>query len=234
MSPILQLEDLCVRYSDGIEALRGVSLAIEAGERVALLGPNGAGKTSLLLAVMNAVPWTGRIVVDGIELSRRTAEEVRGRCGVTFQSADDQLFMPTLLDDTAFGPLNQGLPPSEAAAAARSAIGAVGLAGLENRPPHHLSAGQKRAATIATILSMKVQILLLDEPAANLDFRSRSTLIGLLKGRPEAMLVATHDLNLVGQLCPRAVVLNDGLLAAQGPAEELLGDSAKLSSLGIG
>ena len=145
MPNVLEIENLCVRYGDGVDALRGVSLALAAGERVGLIGPNGAGKSTLLLAILRGVPASGRVVVDGVELSGRTVGDVRGRCGMTFQDADDQLFMPTLLDDVAFGPLNQGRPPEEARALAQAAMAAVGLAGLDGRSAHHLSGGQKRA-----------------------------------------------------------------------------------------
>ena len=227
---ILQIEDLSVRYPDGTVALRGASLSVAEGQRVALIGPNGAGKTSLLLAILRGVDHTGRIVVDGVELSRRSVEQVRSRCGMTFQNPDDQLFMPTLLDDVAFGPLNQLNDPAEAEARARAAIAAVGLAGLESRSAHHLSGGQKRNAALATVLSMQVKLLLLDEPGANLDHRSRGRLIDILKRRGEAMLLATHDLGMVAELCERVAVLDEGRIVACRPAREVLDDSALLSA----
>lgn len=234
MGNVLEIRELAVRYHDGTEALRGVDLTVTAGERVGLIGPNGAGKTSLLLAVMRGVPFDGTIRVDGIELTRRRAAEVRGRCGMTFQTADDQLFMPTLMDDVVFGPLNQGLPPDQAGAAATAAIAAVGLSGLEHRPAHHLSGGQKRAASLATILSMSVKLLLLDEPASNLDFRSRKRLLEILASRGEAMVLATHDLAMVAELCSRVVVLDEGHMAADGPAGTILNDRAMLAAHGLG
>jgi len=233
MSNVLEIQDLFVRYGDGTEALRGVSMSVAAGQRVALIGPNGAGKTSLLLAILRGVEFAGRVVVDGLELSRRAADEVRGRCGMTFQDADDQLFMPTLLDDVAFGPLNQGRTPPQAEALARAAIAAVGLAGLEGRSAHHLSGGQKRCASLATILSMQVKLLLLDEPGANLDFRSRVRLIELLAQRSEAVLLATHDLDMVRRLCPQVVLLDGGRVAASGPTQQILSDSSLLSAHGL-
>ena len=233
MGNVLEIRGLIVRYPDGTEALHGVDLTVARGQRVGLIGPNGAGKTSLLLAVMRGVPFEGTIVVDGVELSRRQAAQVRSRCGMTFQNADDQLFMPTLLDDVAFGPLNQGLPADQAAAAATAAIAAVGLAGLEHRPAHHLSGGEMRAASLATILSMNVKLLLLDEPASNLDFRSRRRLLEILTGRSEAMVLATHDLDLVARLCSRVVVLDDGRIAADGPAGAILNDRALLAAHGL-
>jgi len=230
---ILEIENVSVTYPDGAEALDGISLAVEPGGRVGLIGPNGAGKTSLLLAIMRAVSFEGRIVVDGVAVARRTADETRSRCGMTFQDADDQLFMPTLLDDVAFGPLNQDCDAETARERARQAIAAVGLAGLEERSAHHLSGGQKRSAALATILSMQVKMLLLDEPGANLDFRSRRRLIELLGSREEALLLATHDLDMVAQLCRRVIVLDDGQVRADGPAGEVLGDRNLLAAHGL-
>ena len=234
IEPLLDISELSVTYTDGATALRGVALSVAAGERVALIGPNGAGKTSLMLAIMNAVPWRGQIRVDGIDLSRRTENQARSRCGMTFQNADDQLFMPSLLEDVAFGPLNQGLPPHEADALARQAIAAVGLSGLEDRPGHHMSGGQKRSASLATILAMQAKLLLLDEPGSNLDHRSRARLIQLLASRGEAMLLATHDLDMVRRLCNRCVLLDEGSLIADSPTADLLADASLLEQHGVG
>ncbi|HUU23724.1 MAG TPA: ABC transporter ATP-binding protein [Phycisphaerae bacterium] len=233
MPELLEIEDLFVSYPDGAEAIRGASLAMGAGSRVGLIGPNGAGKTSLLLAILRGVESRGRIVVDGVELGRRTADEVRSRCGMTFQNPDDQLFMPTLLDDAAFGPLNQGCDAGTAQARAREAIAAVGLEGIEERSAHHLSGGQKRGAALATILSMRVKLLLLDEPGASLDVRSRRRLTEILRGRGEAILLATHDLEMVGELCERAVLLDEGRIVADGATSQILGDAALLREHGI-
>ena len=230
---VLRIDGLQVHYADGVHALRGVSLAVAPAERVGLVGPNGAGKTTLMLAVMNAVRFTGRIVVDGIEVSKRTEHEARSRCGMIFQEAEDHLFMPTLLDDVAFGPLNQGCDAAEAERRASESIAQVGLAGLEHRSAHHMSGGQKRAAALATVLSMQVKLLLLDEPGANLDGRSRRRLIEILDGRREAMLLATHDLPMIRRLCSRIILLDQGQVIADRPAPQLLDDTPLLQTYGL-
>jgi len=233
MDQILNITDLWVSHHDGTQALRGVDLELPAGSRLGLVGPNGAGKTSLLLAVMGALPFRGRIAVDGLTLNGRNTGQIRSRCGMTFQDAEDQLFMPTLLDDVAFGPLNQGLSPDQANAHSDLAIGAVGLAGLEGRCAHHLSGGQKRCAALATVLSMRVKLLLLDEPGANLDHRSRGRIIQLLAGRPESMVLASHDLDMISILCDLVAVLDDGKVVAAGPAGRILSDESLLRDHGL-
>ena len=230
---VLRIEDLRVRYADGVEAIRGVWLSVQPSERVGLIGPNGAGKTTLMLATMNAVRFSGRIVVDAVEVGRKTETQARSRCGMTFQDAEDHLFMPTLLDDVAFGPLNQGCDPGEAQRRALDAIAQVGLAGLERRSAHHMSGGQKRAAALATVLAMQVKLLLLDEPAANLDCRSRRRLMEILDRRSEALLLATHDLPLIRQLCSRAILIDEGRVVADRPTADLLADAALLTAHGL-
>jgi cobalt/nickel transport system ATP-binding protein len=230
---LLQVQGLHVHYADGVNALRDASLTVNSGERVALIGPNGAGKTTLMLAIMNAVRFSGRIAVDCIEVSKRTEQETRSRCGMVFQDAEDHLFMPTLLDDVAFGPLNQGCGADEAKRRADEAIAKVGLTGLEQRSAHHMSGGQKRAASLATVISMQVKLLLLDEPGANLDGRSRRRLIEILDARTEAMLLATHDLPLVRRLCSRVILVDQGLVIADRPATDILADTALLREHGV-
>ena len=233
MNELLSIRQLEVTHHDQTVALRGVDLGVEPGRRVALIGPNGAGKTSLMLAVMGALPFAGRVVVDGLELGKRTLDAVRSRCGMIFQDAGDQLFMATLLEDVAFGPLNHGQEPAEAVHTAEHALEAVGLEHLGARSPHHLSGGQMRCAALATVLAMNVKLLLLDEPGANLDARSRRRLIELLAGRDEAMLLATHDLDMVGRLCERTVVLDDGRVVADGPTDAILGNRSLMEAHGL-
>jgi len=230
---LLQVDELHVRYADDVTALCGVSLKLTPSERVGLIGPNGAGKTTLMLSIMNAVRFTGRIAVDGVKVSKKTEHETRSRCGMIFQDAEDHLFMPTLLDDVAFGPLNQGCHAKEAQRLAVEAISQVGLSGLEQRSAHHMSGGQKRAAALATVLSMRVKLLLLDEPGANLDNRSRRRLIEILDGRTEAMLLATHDLPLVRHLCSRVILMDRGQIVADRPTPNVLDDTALLIAHGL-
>jgi cobalt/nickel transport system ATP-binding protein len=232
-SALLRVDDVHVHYADGVDALRGVSLVVRPGERVGLVGPNGAGKTTLMLSIMNAVRFIGRIVVDGIEVGKKTEHEARSRCGMIFQDAEDHLFMPTLLDDVAFGPLNQGCAAGEAQRRAVEAIGQVGLTGLEQRSAHHMSGGQKRAAALATVLSMQVKLLLLDEPGANLDCRSRRRMIEIIEGRSEAMLLATHDLPMIRRLASRVILMDEGKIIADRPTAELLADAALLKTHGV-
>ena len=230
---LLQVHDLHVRYADGVDALRGVSLTIYPSERVGLIGPNGAGKTTLMLSIMNAVRFTGRIVIDAVEVSKNTEYVTRSRCGMIFQDAEDHLFMPTLMDDVAFGPLNQGCNPDEARRRAQEAIDKVELTGLEQRSAHHMSGGQKRAASLATVISMQVKLLLLDEPGANLDGRSRRRLMEILHARTEAMLLATHDLPMIRRLCSRVILMDEGQIIADRPADDILADTALLGDHGL-
>jgi cobalt/nickel transport system ATP-binding protein len=230
---LLQIENVCVEYADGVAAIRGMSLQLAPSERVALIGPNGAGKTTLMLAIMNAVRFSGQITVDGVGVSKATEQATRSKCGMVFQDAEDHLFMPTLLDDVAFGPLNQGFSVDEVHRRAAEAIAQVGLSGLERRSAHHMSGGQQRAAALATVLAMRVKLLLLDEPGANLDNRSRRRLIEILDARTEALLLATHDLPLVRRLCSRAILLDEGLIIADRPVGNLLDDRQLLVAHGL-
>jgi len=230
---LLQVDELHVKYADDVAALCGISLKLDPLERVGLIGPNGAGKTTLMLAIMNAVRFAGRIAVDGVEVSRRTEQEARSRCGMIFQDAEDHLFMPTLLDDVAFGPLNQGSPAQEAQQLSLEVISQVGLSGLEQRSAHHMSGGQKRAAALATVLAMRVKLLLLDEPGANLDHRSRRRLIEILDQRTEAMLLATHDLPLVRHLCSRVILMDQGEIIADRPVSDMMDDTSLLVAHGL-
>jgi cobalt/nickel transport system ATP-binding protein len=229
--PSLLVEDLAFAYPDGHQALFGVDLRVERGERVALLGPNGAGKTTLVLHLNGILTGgRGRVSVAGLPVQKRHLTEVRRRVGIVFQDPDDQLFMPTVGEDVAFGPRNLGLPEPEVAARVDEALRQVGMAGSADRPPHHLSFGQRRRVAVATVLSMHPEVLVLDEPSSNLDPAGRRELAEVLAGLPVTMLMVTHDLPYALQLCPRSVVLDGGVVVADGPTREVLADADLLAA----
>jgi len=231
--PVLELADVRYRYPTGPEALRGVTLSVAPGERVGLVGPNGAGKSTLLLALAGFVPAEGLIRVAGHTLTRGTARDVRRHLGLVFQDADDQLFMPRVIDDIAFGPVTMGLALDEVQVRVHEALHAVDLEGYETRAPYHLSVGEKRRAALATVLAMRPQILALDEPSANLDPRARRRLIELLGSLTSTLLVVGHDLDLILEVCQRTVIIDAGRVAADGASAGILSNRELLESHGL-
>lgn len=230
----LCVHDVSYAYPDGHQALRGVSLALEPGEKVALVGPNGAGKSTLLVHLNGIIErQSGEIIVEGIRLERKTAGRVRALVGLVFQSPDDQLFSPTVFDDVAFGPIYQGLPAVEVEQRVNEALRMVHMEDYAQRVSHHLSTGEKKRIAIATVLSMKPALLVLDEPTAGLDPRARRALIELLRELPQTMIVATHDLPMVKELLPRTIIMDGGRIAADGPTAGILGDDALLHAHGL-
>jgi len=228
--PVIELKGVAFAYPDGHQALFGVELHIHPGERVALLGPNGAGKTTLILHLNGILrPGLGSVTVSGLPVTDATVGEVRRRVGIVFQDPDDQLFMPTVRDDVAFGPANLGLSGPELDARVQSALEVVGMSEFADRPPHHLSFGQRRRVAIATVLAMEPEILVLDEPSSNLDPTSRRELAEILESLPVTILLVTHDLPYAAQLCERAVVLHDGVIAVEGPTIEVLSDAETMA-----
>jgi len=229
--PSLVVDDLAFAYPDGHQALFGVDLRLEPGERVALLGPNGAGKTTLVMHLNGILRGgRGRVEVAGLPVEDRTLQEVRRRVGIVFQDPDDQLFMPTVADDVAFGPRNLGLPETEVAQRVADALAAVDMADAADRPPHHLSFGQRRRVAVATVLSMRPEVLVLDEPSSNLDPAGRRELAEVLQALSVTLLMVTHDLPYALQLCPRSVVLDAGVVVADGPTRDLLADRELLAA----
>lgn len=223
--PALEVSGLAFAYPDGHQALHGVNLRVEAGERVALLGPNGAGKTTLVLHLNGILtPGLGQVRVGGLTVAKPHLAEIRRRVGVVFQDPDDQLFMPTVGEDVAFGPANFGVPPAELPARVRTALAAVDMADHQDRSPMHLSGGQRRRVALATVLACDPEILVLDEPSSNLDPVARRELAEVLLRLGRTMLMVTHDLPYALQLCPRSVVIDDGVVVADGPTEQLLAD----------
>ncbi len=231
----VRISNLCHTYPDGRAALAGVGFAVAVGERVALVGPNGAGKTTLFLRLCGILPGKpGEASVAGLDPADPAhRRKLPAAVGVVFQNPDDQLFSATVLEDVAFGPLNLGACPAEARDRAGEALRRVGLAGAGDRPPHKLSGGEKRRAALAGVLAMRPEVLLLDEPSMFLDPRGRRELIRLLTDLPGTMVVATHDLDLVLDLCPRVIVLDGGRVVADGPAAELLADPGLMEKHGL-
>jgi cobalt/nickel transport system ATP-binding protein len=229
--PTIALSGVAFAYPDGRRALDGIDLHIHPGERVALLGPNGAGKTTLVLHLNGILlPQRGTVEVAGIPVTREHFVEVRRRVGLVFQDPDDQVFMPTVHEDVAFGPANLGLRGAELEARVQAALTAVGMQDRARRAPHHLSYGERRLVAIATVLAMEPEILVLDEPSANLDPAGRRELAGVLHRLGLTMLMVTHDLPYALQLCDRAVVLSAGRIAADGPIEEVLADAPLMAA----
>lgn len=226
-TPVIDVRGVAFAYPGGHQSLFGVDLHVHAGERVALLGPNGAGKTTLVLHLNGILtPGLGTVAVGGLPVVKENLTEVRRRVGIVFQDPDDQLFMPTVRDDVAFGPRNLGLRGAELDARVEEALRAVDVLDLIDRAPHHLSFGQRRRVAVATVLAMRPDILVLDEPSSNLDPSSRRELAEILAGLDITMLMVTHDLPYAAQLCERSVVLSAGVVVADGPTLTILGDEA--------
>lgn len=221
----LAVTDVSFSYPDGHAVLNQVSLSVAPGERVALLGPNGAGKTTLALHLNGVLELqSGSITVGGLDLEQRHLTEIRRRVGLVFQNADDQLFMPTVHEDVAFGPANLGLPAHEQERRVALALDAIDAADLGPRAPHHLSGGEKRRVALATVLSMGPDLLVLDEPTGGLDPTGRRELAQLLGSLAHTQLIITHDLPFALELCPRSLVFSDGAVVADGPTADLMAD----------
>jgi cobalt/nickel transport system ATP-binding protein len=231
---LVEVEHLHYRYPDGYEALRGIELRVEAGEKVALVGPNGAGKSTLLLHLNGTNrPSHGSVRIGGHGIDASSIRRVRAEVGLVFQDPDDQLFSPTVFDDVAFGPLHMGMADSDIHDRVEEALAAVGMSGFERRLPHHLSLGQRKRVALATVLSMSPSVLVFDEPSAGLDPRGRRQLIELIRSLTQTVLVATHDMRLVAEILPRTVVMDGGLVVADGATDGVLADEALLERHGL-
>jgi len=233
MTKAIEIENFSYHYPDGTAAVSDITLSIEAGERVALIGPNGAGKSTLLLAMAGFVNGTGKVLIEGLEISRKNLKEIRTLIGSCLENPEDQLFMPTLFDDVAFGPLNMGLDSEQVKARVTEALGIVGLAGMADKAPHHLSAGQKRAAAIATVLSMSPEIITLDEPDGSLDPRNRNNLIKLLGSLSQTLIIATCNMNFAAALADRVILLDKGCIVADGDCNKIMADSRLMADHGL-
>ena len=222
----IEFKKVSYAYPNGYEALHDVSFRITHGEKVALMGLNGAGKSTLLLHINGLLmPQSGEVNIGGIPVTKKTLRLVRQSVGMVFQNPDDQLFMPTVEEDVAFGPVNMGLPTEDIERRVEQALRRVDAIELRKRAPYQLSGGQKRRVAIATVLSMEPNILVLDEPS-NLDWKARRALIDILKDFRHTCLIATHDLALIEEMCPRAIVLDGGRIVADNTTEHILSDPA--------
>jgi cobalt/nickel transport system ATP-binding protein len=229
----IEINSLSFSYPDGHKALTGVSLHIAPCEKVALVGPNGAGKSTVILHLNGILNGEGAVRVCGLPVNQKNMGRIRAMVGLVFQNPDDQLFSPTVYDDVAFGPLYQGLAAGEVGQRVEEALSAVGMSDYARRVSHHLSMGEKKRIAIATVLSMKPEVLVLDEPTAGLDPRSRRALINLLAELPLTMLVSTHDMLMVRDLFPRMVIMDEGCIVADGPTEVLMDDAGLLEAHGL-
>ena len=230
MTPAVRVQSLRHVYPDGHRALDGVDLTVGTGERVAVLGPNGAGKTSLMLHLNGVLTASsGTVEINGITIARRNLRAIRQLVGVVFQDPDDQLFMPTVAQDVAFGPANFGVGGADLAERVTAALAAVSLADQAERSPAHLSAGQRRRAALATVLACRPDVLVLDEPSANLDPLGRRELAETLMTLQTTLLIVTHDLPYAAQLCDRAIVMDAGAVVADGAIGSVLADAELLA-----
>ncbi len=227
--PTIAVDGLGFSYPDGTNALRNIDLHIHPGERVALLGPNGAGKTTFILHLNGIhMPQQGTVAVSGLQLTDDNVMEIRRRVGIVFQDPDDQLFMPTVRDDIEFGPRNLGFTGAELEERVGYAVAAMEVGDLVDRPPNHLSFGQKRRVAIAGVLAMEPSILVLDEPTSNLDPASRRELAEALKKLDTTQLIVTHDIPFAYEMCDRSVVMDGGEVVTIAPTGELLADEQLL------
>ncbi|MZP31002.1 ATP-binding cassette domain-containing protein [Heliobacterium undosum] len=230
----LEVKDLHYTYPDGHQAIKGLSFHIHPGESVAVIGGNGAGKTTLLLLLMGLLwPTRGEIVVEDMAVTKKTLPLIRQRMGMVFQDPDDQLFMTTVYDDVAFGPRNSKLDETEVEKRVEAALAAVGIAHLKDRAPFKLSGGEKRAAAIASVLSMGPRILVMDEPTAALDPKSRRRFMDLLGSFPHTKIITSHDLDMVYERCDRTIVVQNGQIIADGPTKTLLLDAKLMEESGL-
>ncbi len=237
MSPAIEVADLRYRYPDGSEALRGIGFTVAEGECVGLVGPNGSGKSTLLLHLNGVLPDTidsgTTVKIHGRNVTRANVGTIRREVGLLFQDPDDQLFCPTVFEDVAFGPRQFGFPDEVVKSSVDRALSQTGLEGFGKRSPHHLSIGEKRRVCLAGVLACDPKVLALDEPTSNLDPRGKRNLHDILRSLPVTKIIATHDLEMVVELCPRTIVLDKGLIVADGSTGEVLGNEELMLRHGL-
>jgi cobalt/nickel transport system ATP-binding protein len=231
--PALELDNIGFSYPDGRVALKGITLSVAAGEKLAVVGPNGAGKSTLLMTLNGLNEPSGSLSIAGLPLITKNLPEIRRLVGLVFQDPDDQLFMPTVFEDVAFGPINMGLDEHEVVHSVAYALAMVGMEGFAERLSHHLSFGEKKLVSMASVLAMDPKILVMDEPTANLDPRAKRHLVGILKELPLTLIISTHDMNVAYELADRVAVIYKSELVAVGPADRILTDEPSLLEYGL-
>lgn len=233
MSKAIEIKNFTYKYPDGTTALKDINLTIEEKQKVVLIGPNGAGKSTLMLAMAGFAKGQGQISIKGIPLEKKNLKKIRTVIGCCFENPDDQLFMPTLFDDVAFGPLNMGFDAEQVKTRVAQALQTVGLEDMAEKAPHHLSAGQKRAASIATVLSMSPEIIVFDEPDGSLDPRNRQKLVTLLKNLPQTLIIATCNMNFAAAVSDRAILIDKGQVIADGDVHSIMSDTKLMAESGL-
>ncbi|PKL49076.1 MAG: cobalt ABC transporter ATP-binding protein [Planctomycetes bacterium HGW-Planctomycetes-1] len=233
MAKTIEIKNFSYKYPDGTVALSDINLSIEEKQKVVLIGPNGAGKSTLMLAMAGFATGQGEIIVKGLKVEKKSLKKIRTVIGCCFENPDDQLFMPTLFDDIAFGPLNMGFNAEQVKIRVTQALRTVGMEAMAEKAPHHLSAGQKRAAAIATVLSMSPEIIALDEPDGSLDPRNREKLVVLLKNLSQTLIIATCNMNFAAAIGDRAVLVDKGRIIADGDAKEIMFDTKLMTEYGL-
>ena len=230
----IEAKDLSFDYPDGTHAVNDVSFLISHGESVGILGANGAGKSTLMLLLMGVLfSKEGGVYIADVKLDKKSAPKIRPHLGFVFQNPDDQLFMNTIYEDVAFGPLNLMLDRSEVEKRVNDAITRMGIESLKDRPPYHCSGGEKRAAAIAGVLAMQPDILVMDEPTGGLDPKARRSMIELLKSFTHTKIIASHDIDMVYEVCGRVMILQNGSIKADGPTADIVSDAAKMDEYGL-
>ena len=233
MAKAVEIIDYSFHYPDGTSALSDINLVIEHGRKAVLIGPNGAGKSTLLLAMGGFITGSGKVFIDGTEVNKSNTKKIRRTIGSCLENPDDQLFMPTVFDDVAFGPLNMGLDNEQIKERVEKSLQTVGLGGMAGKGPHHLSAGQKRAAAVATILSMSPRIITFDEPDGSLDPANRNNLAKLLVGLSQTLIIATCNMNFAYAVADWAVLVDKGRIITEGPAEKIMFDAELMTVHGL-
>jgi len=230
---VIRIDSLSYRYPDGQKAINGLDLVVQKGESVALIGPNGAGKSTIILHLNGILHSNGAVKIMGQPVTDRNMRWIRSKVGLVFQNPEDQLFSPTVFDDVSFGPVNMGLSEIEVRRLVKKALEEVGMSGYEGRSPHHLSWGEKKRIAFATVLAMSPEIMVADEPTSNLDPRAKWSLIALLNSLQMTKIIASHDLDLVASVCSRAVIIDEGRVAADGTIRDILTNNDLLRAHGL-